>query len=204
MFTGIVQATGIVVSADPPSPDTSDLRLAIEPGRGATLDLAEGDSISVNGVCLTAVSVSGDGFAADVSAETISCTTLGKLAKGTRVNLETALTPATALGGHLVSGHVDGIGEIVRRAGDARSVRLGIRAPGSLARYIAPKGSVCVDGVSLTVNDVADSTFEVNIVPHTLDVTIMGDYRTGSEVNLEVDMIARYLERLLQYDRGPG
>jgi riboflavin synthase len=156
-----------------------------------------GDSIAVNGVCLTAVVLDGPAFSADVSRETLSLTTLGDLKSGSRVNLEKALTLSTPLGGHLVSGHVDGIGEVLERRQDARSWRFHIRAPAELARYIAQKGSICVDGISLTVNQVAGSVFEINIVPHTIEETIIGGYQAGTRVNLEVDLVARYLERLI-------
>jgi len=156
-----------------------------------------GDSIAVNGVCLTVVEVEGNRFAADVSVETLDHTTAGAWTSGTRVNLEQALTVDKRLGGHIVSGHVDGVGEVLERHGDARSERFRLRAPLALARYIASKGSIAVDGTSLTVNAVDGTDFELNIVPHTLAHTIIGGYRTGSRVNLEVDVIARYLERLL-------
>jgi len=146
------------------------------------------------------VELPGDGYWADVSGETLAVTGIGKLKVGDRVNLEKALTPSTPLGGHLVSGHVDGIGEVVSRRDDGRSVRFRMRAPGKLARYIAAKGSVCVDGISLTVNAVEGAAFELNIVPHTLAETTMGDFQAGRTFNLEVDIIARYLERLLQGD----
>jgi len=164
--------------------------------------VALGDSIAVNGVCLTAVALDGPNFAADVSRETLSLTTLGDLKSGSRVNLEKALTLSTPLGGHLVSGHVDGIGEVLERRQDARSWRFRIQAPAALARYIAPKGSICVDGTSLTVNQVAGRTFEINIVPHTIEETIIGGYLAGTRVNLEVDLIARYLERLILGDKA--
>ena len=153
----------------------------------------------MSGVCLTAVEVTAAGFRTDVSAESLARTTLRGLAAGARVNLETALTPDTRLGGHLVSGHVDGIAEVVARRDDARSVRFEIRVPEGLARYIAEKGSVCVDGTSLTVNGVRGAVFDVNIVPHTLAATTLGDLVPGSAVNIEVDQIARYVERLLAY-----
>lgn len=195
MFTGIVEATGTVTRL---VPHGDDLTLYIH---APSLDFsacALGDSIAVNGVCLTAVELGGDFFAADVSAETLALTTLGAWQTGSRVNLERALTPATPLGGHLVSGHVDGVGELLSRGADGRSERLTFRAPQALARYIAKKGSVCVDGVSLTVNDVAGCDFGVNIVPHTMERTTLGDLQPGGRVNLEVDLIARYLERLLE------
>ncbi len=204
MFTGIIQATGKIGAVESTSPNPTDVRLHVDVGGGRLGVIEPGDSIAVNGVCLTASSVSADGFIADVSAETLSCTTLGAFRNGTRVNLETAVTPTTALGGHLVSGHVDGVGEVMERRDDARSVRMQIRVPNLLARYIAPKGSITVDGVSLTVNAVTNESFEVNIVPHTLEVTIMGSYGPGDAVNLEVDLVARYLERLLQFAGGAG
>jgi riboflavin synthase len=168
--------------------------------RTGKLDLetvAIGDSIATSGVCLTVVELPGDGFRADVSGETLACTSIGNLKVGDRVNLEKALTLATPLGGHLVSGHVDGIAEVVSRQDDGRSVRFRMRAPDTLARYIAAKGSVCVDGISLTVNAVQGAEFELNIVPHTLVETTMGEFQPGRSFNLEVDIIARYLERLL-------
>ena len=203
MFTGIIQATGEIRTLEQRE---GDARLAIAVGRLDMGDVALGDSIAVNGVCLTAVSLDAHSFVADVSGETLACTTLGDLSPGARVNLEKALTPTTRLGGHLVSGHVDGVGEVLRRWSDARSERFRIRAPAGLAKYIAEKGSICVDGISLTVNRVEGAEFELNIVPHTLQETTMGDFRAGQRVNLEVDIIARYLERLLLGDRAaqPG
>ncbi len=194
MFTGIIQAIGEIVRCEQRG---GDMRLHINTG-GLDLEGVQlGDSIAVNGVCLTAVALSGGGFVADVSRESLSLTSLGSLKSGGRVNLEKALTLSTPLGGHLVSGHVDGMGRILERKEDARSIRLRVEAPAELARYIAPKGSICIDGTSLTVNSVDGRLFGLNIVPHTLQKTIMGDYRSGSSVNLEVDLIARYLERLL-------
>lgn len=194
MFTGIVQAVGSVQTLETRG---DDMRLQID---ATGLDLAgnaEGDSIAVSGVCLTVVALLDAGFAADVSNETLACTTLGELTCGARVNLEKALTPTTPLGGHLVSGHVDGLGEVLNRETDARSVRLDFRIPQELARYVARKGSICVDGVSLTVNQVQADRFCVNVVPHTLEQTTFGEFAPGRRVNLEVDLIARYLERLL-------
>lgn len=194
MFTGIIEAIGSIVTKEPRG---GDVRLHIATGK---LDLSEvklGDSIAVSGVCLTVVALPGDGFWADVSAETLSRTVLGELVSGAAVNLERALTPTTRLGGHLVSGHVDGIGTVIERNPEARSVRFAIEAPAHLARYIAEKGSLCVDGVSLTVNRVDGARFDLNIVPHTLQETTFADYQAGHRVNLEVDIIARYLERLL-------
>ena len=197
MFTGIIQSVGMLAAAEPRG---GDLRLRIRTGKLDLSDVALGDSIAVNGVCLTAVELTGDGFAADVSRETLSLTSLGGLGHGAPVNLEKALTLATRLGGHLVSGHVDGMGTVIERSDDARSVRFVIEAPRDLARYIAHKGSICVDGTSLTVNSVDGARFELNIVPHTLQETIMGGYGKGTRVNLEVDLIARYLERLVLGD----
>lgn len=203
MFTGIIEAVGEI---DELQPRGGDIRLRIRSGRLDLGDVNPGDSIAVNGVCLTAVQLPGDGFMADVSRETLSLTTLGSLHSGDRVNLEKALTLASRLGGHLVSGHVDGIGRVIERHDDARSVRFGIEAPAGLARYIAHKGSITVDGTSLTVNAVDGRRFELNIVPHTLQETIIGDYLPGRAVNLEVDLVARYLERLLLGEKAahPG
>lgn len=197
MFTGIIQAVGRIAAAEA---RRGDLRLRISTGRLDLADVRLGDSIAVNGVCLTAVELPGDGFVADVSRETLSLTTLGALEQGSAVNLEKALTLSARLGGHLVAGHVDGIGEVVKRHDDARSVRFTLAAPAELARYIAHKGSICVDGTSLTVNAVTGARFELNIVPHTLRETIMDGYVAGTRVNLEVDLIARYLERLILGD----
>jgi riboflavin synthase len=203
MFTGIIQAVGEIVAVEPKG---GDCRLRIRAGKLDLADVRLGDSIAVNGVCLTAVELPGDGFVADVSGETLSLTTLGGLSRGDAVNLEKALTPTTRLGGHLVSGHVDGLGEVLALRDDGRSVRYDIRAPDALARYIAPKGSICVDGVSLTVNRVDGAVFSVNIVPHTQQETTIRFYRAGTRVNLEVDLIARYLERLLLGEKAaqPG
>ena len=176
----------------------ADRRLRIDADAFGGNLLTVGDSVSVNGVCLTATDLTASGFHADVSAETLACTTLGNLHVGDRVNLERALTPATPLSGHLVSGHVDATGSVLERREDARSVRFTFQVPAALTRYVARKGSICVDGVSLTVNDVGEQQFGVNIVPHTLEVTTFGDFTPGRRVNLEVDLIARYLERLLE------
>ncbi|MFZ1537318.1 MAG: riboflavin synthase [Chromatiaceae bacterium] len=199
MFTGIIQAIGEVHSIEARG---GDARLTLGTGKLAMGEVALGDSIAVNGVCLTAVALDGRRFSADVSRETLSLTTLGALRSGSRVNLEKALTLATPLGGHLVSGHVDGVGEILERHQDGRSWRFRIQAPTGLARYIAQKGSICVDGTSLTVNAVQGAIFELNIVPHTLTETLFGDYQTGTQVNLEVDLVARYLERLVLGDQA--
>ena len=203
MFTGIIQALGSIADMQPRS---GDMRLQINTGKLDLGDVSLGDSIAVNGVCLTAVELTENSFSADVSNETLLLTSLGGLKSGSPVNLEKALTLATRLGGHLVSGHVDGVGTVISRSDDGRSVRFVIEAPAVLARYIAHKGSICIDGTSLTVNAVDGARFELNIVPHTLKETIMGNYQAGSEVNLEVDLIARYLERLVLGDKAaiPG
>jgi len=194
MFTGIIEAVGKIQAIKPLG---GDMRLSIATAELDMGDVQPGDSIAVNGVCLTAIEFDGHSFAADVSNETLSLTSLKLLKTGSAVNLEKALTPTTRLGGHLVSGHVDGLGELLEMTGDARSIQLRIRAPQNLKRYIAVKGSICVDGVSLTVNDVDDDVFSLNIVPHTQQRTIIQYYSVGQAVNLEVDLIARYLERLL-------
>ena len=201
MFTGIIQAVGSIQSREKRA---GDARLKINTGILDITSMSLGDSVAVNGVCLTAVDVSSNSFSADVSIESLSRTTLGDLKSGSKVNLEMAVTPTTRLGGHLVSGHVDGIGEVIKRWDDARSERFIIRTPDKLAKYIAEKGSICVDGISLTVNGIAGCEFELNIVPHTLDSTTMGDYKVGQHVNLEVDIIARYLERLLLGNKELG
>jgi riboflavin synthase len=200
MFTGIIQAVGTIISLDAIGTERR-IRVAAE-----TLDqsdLATGHSVAVSGVCLTVTSMTGGGFTADVSAETLSRTTLGDLMVGSTVNLEKSLTLATPLGGHLVSGHIDGTGSVVARREEGQSVRLEIEVATGLTRYIAEKGSICVDGVSLTVNEVSGVALGVNIVPHTLRATTIGGYQLGRRVNLEVDIIARYLERLL-LDQEPA
>jgi riboflavin synthase len=198
MFTGIVQAVGTLKAIQ----DRGDDRcFDIEAN---TLDLTNvgcGDSICVSGVCLTVFNVGATNFSADVSVETLASTTFSRFAVGDAVNLEKALTPTTALGGHFVSGHVDGVGEIVDRRQAGRSVGMRVRTPANLTKYIAQKGSVCIDGISFTVNDVHGSEFEVNVIPHTLAQTTAGSFAVGREVNLEVDIIARYLESLLQGDQ---
>lgn len=194
MFTGIVEDIGRIAGVEGRG---GDLRLTIAVAGPAYDDLRLGESIAVNGVCLT-VADRGDGqWSADVSLETLSCTTCAGWRVGDRVNLERALLPQTRLGGHLVSGHVDGVGRVVGLEDAARSTCMTITASEVLMRYIAAKGSVCVDGVSLTVNAVGATDFTVNIVPHTLQRTVIGAYQAGTRVNLEVDILARYLERLL-------
>lgn len=200
MFTGIVQAVGCIATCEARG---ADARLEID---ATTLDLGDvviGDSIAVAGVCLTAVALDGTRFTADVSTETLARTTLGSLALGDPVNLEKSLRLAGGLGGHLVSGHVDGIGLIVSIDDDGASQRWTFSAPSALLRYIAAKGSICVDGASLTVNTVDGDSFGVTLIPHTLAVTTFGARKPGDAVNLEVDLVARYVERLLG-DRGPG
>ena len=199
MFTGIIEAIGSIRAL---TPKGGDVRVYVETGKLDLADVKLGDSIAVNGVCLTAVELPGDGFWADVSRETLAHTAFISLKAGSKVNLEKALTPTSRLGGHLVSGHVDGVGEIVAMAENARAWQFTIRAPHELAKYIAHKGSITVDGTSLTVNSVNGAEFELTIVPHTLAETIMLDYRPGRQVNLEVDLLARYLERLLLGDKA--
>jgi riboflavin synthase len=194
VFTGIVQDVGKVQSREARG---GDARMVIAFDRLDPAAFRIGDSICVQGCCLTAVEFQGRAFVADVSRETLSLTTLGDLAVGSPVNLEPSLKAGDALGGHLVSGHVDGIAQIASISGDARSQRLKITVPPELARYIARKGSVAVDGVSLTVNEVEGATFGVNIIPHTQEVTTLGRLTVGSRVNLEVDQLARYVERIL-------
>lgn len=194
MFTGIIQAVGRIAALEPKG---VDMRLYVQTGKLDLTDVSLGDSIAVSGVCLTAVDLPGDGFWADVSNETLQRTVLGAVVPGSPVNLEKALTPASRLGGHLVSGHVDGVGVVRERRDDGRSLHFRLQAPDELARYIAEKGSICVDGVSLTVNAVHGALFDLNIVPHTLQETTLEAYAVARRVNLEVDLIARYLERLL-------
>jgi len=193
MFTGIIQAIGTIARVEPRSGDT---RLVIDATGLDMADVAIGDSVCVSGVCLTAVAIDASTFAADVSTETLSCTTLGMLKSGDCVNLEKSLRLADRLGGHLVSGHVDGVGQVVAVEPDARSQRWAFEVPSALSRYIAAKGSVCIDGVSLTVNEVAANRFGVNLIPHTIGATTFQDKRVGDAVNIEVDLIARYVERL--------
>ena len=199
MFTGIIESIGSIRAL---TPKGGDIRVSIDTGKLDLSDVKLGDSIAINGVCLTAVELPGNGFMADVSRETLDCTAFNDLKSGSRVNLEKALTPTTRLGGHLVSGHVDGVGEVISREENARAIEFRIRAPKELAKYIAHKGSITVDGTSLTVNSVNGAEFSLTIIPHTLTETIMGDYRPGRRVNLEVDLLARYLERLLLGDKA--
>lgn len=197
MFTGIIEAIGAVVALH----QGASARLVVDAGRLDLHGLRNGESISINGVCLTVVEQSAGRLQFDVSAETLACSTLGGLRGGDPVNLERALRVGDRLGGHLVSGHIDGRGRILTLKRDGNSMCVEIEAPAELARYVCRKGSIAVDGVSLTVNDVSGARFSVNIIPHTLEQTRFASCRPGSTVNLEVDQIARYAERLLQPDR---
>ena len=201
MFTGIIQAIGKVETRQDRG---GDARLRVGMGKLDLSDVAVGDSIAVSGVCLTAVELTGDGFWADVSGETLSRTTLGALRPGDPVNLEKALTPTTRLGGHLVSGHVDGVGRVAERRPEARSVRFVIEAPRELARYIAEKGSIAVDGVSLTVARAHRDRFEVALIPETLARTTLGAAGPGARVNLEADVVARHVARLHELATAGG
>jgi riboflavin synthase len=199
MFTGIISAIGKIAELEHRQ---GDVRISIHAPELSFDDVQLGDSIACNGVCLTAVELIDQGFIADVSVETLSLTTIEHWQVDTRINLEKAMQASDRFGGHIVSGHVDGIGEVVSLHEDARSWRFTIKAPANLAKYIAQKGSITVDGTSLTVNAVNGSEFELNIVPHTMIHTVISDYQVGSKVNLEVDLIARYLERLTSTDQA--
>jgi riboflavin synthase len=200
MFTGIIKATGKIALLERRG---GDVRMRVESQALPWAEYELGESIAVNGVCLTAVVLNETGFDTDVSVETLDVTALGQLTVGARVNLEPALSLRDRLGGHLVSGHIDCKGSVVAMTSDARSTRVSIDIPEEYARYVAKKGSVCVDGVSLTINEVSGGRFESNIIPHTASHTIIGDYAVGTVVNIEVDLLARYLERLLGND-GTG
>ena len=197
MFTGIISAIGEIAELEHRQ---GDVRISIYAPELGFDDVRLGDSIACNGVCLTAVELIANGFIADVSVETLSLTTIEHWALNSRINLEKAMQASDRFGGHIVSGHVDGIGEVVSLHEDARSWRFTIKAPDNLAKYIAQKGSITVDGTSLTVNVVNGSEFELNIVPHTMIHTVISDYQVGANVNLEVDLIARYIERLTSAD----
>jgi len=199
MFTGIIEAIGEIATVEPRG---GDVRLRVKTGKLPLEGVQLGDSICTSGVCLTVVDLPGDGYWADVSNETLSLTTVGTWSTGTKVNLERALTPESRLGGHIVSGHVDGMGTVVERYEEGRSWRFLIEAPAELARYVAHKGSICIDGTSLTVNSVNGARFDLNIIPQTMAETVIGGYQVGTQVNLEVDVIARYLERLLLGDKA--
>ncbi|SHE23735.1 riboflavin synthase [methanotrophic endosymbiont of Bathymodiolus puteoserpentis (Logatchev)] len=195
MFTGIILAVGKITQIEQKA---GDVRLSIDTGKLSLVDAALGDSIAVNGVCLTAIELSAHGFVADVSNETLARTNLKLAASGTPVNLELALTPQTRLGGHIVSGHVDGLAVLLEKKPDGRSIRFKFKAPNELAKYIAEKGSICINGISLTVNKVDGAVFSVNIVPHTLKETTLGNIEVNDKVNIEVDLLARYMERLMK------
>ncbi|HCI51779.1 MAG TPA: riboflavin synthase [Gallionella sp.] len=194
MFSGIIADVGIITRA---ADREGGLRLSVEAEVLGMEDVQIGDSIAVNGVCLTVVTLAGREFTVDVSRETLNCT-VGLAHQGAHVNLEKALRLSDRLGGHLVSGHVDGVGSVIAFNDIGESWRLVVRAPQSLAKYIAVKGSITINGVSLTVNHVAGAEFEVNLIPHTLDVTTLNELKTGAQVNLEIDLIARYVERMMQ------
>lgn len=195
MFTGIIKAKGRIRSL---KKQGGDLCLSVESNGIDWAEFDVGESISVNGVCLTATALRPNGFDADVSIETMNVTALGNLTTGSAVNIEPSISLGERLGGHLVSGHVDCVGRVTARDNDARSVRLKIELPEEYSRYLAKKGAVCIDGVSLTINEVSARAFEVNIIPHTAEETIIGDYVVGTTVNIEVDLLARYIERLLE------
>lgn len=199
MFTGIVEAIGTVAAIQMKE---GDMRLYVRTGELDLSDVKLGDSIATNGVCLTAVELPGDGFWADVSRETLAHTRFHNLQIGERVNLEKAMMPSSRFGGHIVTGHVDGVGEVVSRQDDARSIHFRVKTPANISRYVAGKGSITVDGVSLTVNAIDGDCFELNIVPHTAQETIIAGYQAGQAVHLEVDIIARYLERLLGHGQA--
>ena len=197
MFTGIIKDRGTISAINRHG---GDVRLTVSSAGLPWSDFEPGESIAVNGVCLTAIALHENGFDTDVSVETLDVTGLGRLEVGSPVNLEPAISLGERLGGHLVSGHVDCTGTVTSRAADARSIRLVIEVPAEYSRYMAKKGSVCLDGVSLTINEVSGNHFEVNIIPHTVEVTIIGNYTVGTVVNVEVDLLARYIERLLSHD----
>lgn len=198
MFTGLVQGVGRLAAREPRG---GDVRLAIDAGTLPFAEVRLGESIAVDGCCLTVVAFDAASFAVDASKETLALTTLGALPIGAAVNLERALLPSDRLGGHLVSGHVDGVGRVLEIWPDARAQRWRFSAPAALMRYIAAKGSICVDGVSLTVNAVDGDAFEVALIPHTVAHTAFAHATVGDAVNLEIDLVARYVERLLA-ERG--
>ena len=199
MFTGIIESIGTIARIERRG---GDVRLHVDAGSLGLDDVKLGDSISVSGVCLTAVEIDRAVFTVDVSTETLARTTLGALRDGDPVNLEKAMRLSDRLGGHLVAGHIDGVGRVVSIESDARSQRWLFELPAALARYLAPKGSICIDGVSLTVNEVDGARFGVNLIPHTIDVTTFKTRRAGDAVNIEVDLLARYVEQLLPRDRS--
>jgi riboflavin synthase len=200
MFTGIIKAKGTIQAMQKRG---GDVRMTVSSPDMPWSEYEIGESIAVNGVCLTAVALHDNGFDTDVSVETLDVTALSGIAEGSSVNLEPAVSVGDRLGGHIVSGHVDCTGKVTEMHEDARSIRFTFEIPKEYARYVAKKGSVCIDGVSLTINEVSGNAFEVNIIPHTAAVTTMGGYKLGTVVNIEVDLLARYLERLLSKD-GDG
>ena len=194
MFTGIIQATGSITNIDSMDDDS---RFVFNTGKMELSNMAHGDSISVNGVCLSIIKMEANSFSADLSKETLSLTTFSSLKVGSRINLEKAMMLSDRINGHMVSGHVDGIGKVVGKVDEGRSIRYTIEIPVELKKYISKKGSVTVDGVSLTVNEINSKTFSVNIIPHTLSETIFSEYEIDTKVNIEVDLIARYLDQLI-------
>ena len=202
MFTGLVQALGTIKCIES---ITQGCCITLDVGPLITRNIQLGDSIAVNGVCLTVMQMQSSRITVELSSETMRCTTLNRAQAGDTVNLELALTPSSHMGGHFVSGHVDGIGKVIGRRQEGQCIDMAFAIPQALSRYIAPKGSVCIDGVSLTVNTVRDEQFSVMLIPHTLKQTLSGSYQIGSQVNIEVDIIARYLERLLNINpERPG
>ena len=199
MFTGIIEAIGRVKSL---TEIRSEWRLVLETDALDMTDVKIGDSIAVSGCCLTVVEMTANSFSADVSNETLRCTSLGSLKTGSRVNLEKAMLATDRFGGHIVSGHVDGVGKLIQSTPEGQSVKLTFQVPDELSRYIAGKGSICIDGTSLTVNEVNGNEFSINVIPHTQMETIIGEYDIGRVVNLEVDLVARYLERLMSPQGG--
>ncbi|MFL2838698.1 MAG: riboflavin synthase [Pseudohongiellaceae bacterium] len=199
MFTGIVESIGKVESLERIQ---DEWRLSLAAGDLDLSDVKLGDSIAVSGCCLTVVELSNTGFSADVSNETLRCTTLGEFKPGSRVNLEKAMLASDRFGGHIVSGHVDGVGELISSANEGKSIKLVFAVPENLTKYIAAKGSICIDGTSLTVNEVEGRQFAINIIPHTQEETVSGAYQPGQKVNLEVDLIARYLEKVFSGSDG--
>lgn len=194
MFTGIIESVGKIVKI---TPKGKDMALTVESGKLDMLDVKLGDSIATNGVCLTVVALTGKGYVADVSFETLNCSAFSSYKEGQTLNLEKAMLPTTRFGGHMVSGHVDGVARVVARENVGRTIEFWLEAPEHLAKYLAQKGSVTIDGISLTINAVNGSRFKLTIVPHTTLETTISHYFVGSHVNLEVDLIARYLERLM-------
>lgn len=199
MFTGIIEAVGTITAL---TPKGQDISVTVASGKLDLSDVKLGDSIATNGVCLTVVALTGNGYVADLSLETLKRTAFAGYRPGQAVNLEKAMLPTTRFGGHMVSGHVDEVAEVIERTHTGRAIEFWLRAPAHLARYIAEKGSVTVDGISLTVNAIRGDEFKLTIVPHTAAETTMDSFQPGRQVNLEVDVIARYLERLMLGDKA--